>query len=73
MQEVMTVANDTKNVFRGTVAAEDVLRAYETGDEVSLFVGSVLLVVLTFVPFTRGCMCGGWRASGLTKRFCEIS
>ncbi|KAI1790099.1 hypothetical protein LXA43DRAFT_947736 [Ganoderma leucocontextum] len=33
MQEVMTVANDTKNFFRGTVTAEDVLRAYESGDE----------------------------------------
>ncbi|PIL29265.1 hypothetical protein GSI_09315 [Ganoderma sinense ZZ0214-1] len=33
MQEVMTVANDIKNVFRGTVTADDVLRAYESGDE----------------------------------------
>nr|VWO99487.1 Tetrathionate reductase subunit B (Tetrathionate reductase subunit TtrB) [Ganoderma boninense] len=41
-QEVMTVANDTKNAFRGTVTAEDVLRAYERGDEV----GVVMVIVL---------------------------
>ncbi|KAM5539717.1 hypothetical protein V8D89_006530 [Ganoderma adspersum] len=33
MQEVMAVANDTKNLFRGSVTAEDVLRAYQSGDE----------------------------------------
>ncbi len=36
MQEVMAVVNDSKNLFRGTVTAEDVLRAYESGHEVSL-------------------------------------
>ena len=61
MQEVMAVANDSKNVFRGTVTAEDVLRAYESGDEVSLLVGFVSSFVLTVV-LARGCMCGGWRA-----------
>ena len=61
MQEVMAGANDTKNLFRGTVTADDVLRAYESGDEVSLLGGSVLTVVLIMVRF-RGCICGGWRA-----------
>ena len=61
IQEVMTVANDTKNVFRGIVTVEDVLRAYERGDEVSLHVCSMLPVVL-IVVLSRGCTCGGWHA-----------
>ena len=42
-QEVVTVANDTKNLFRGTVIEEDVLRAYESGEEVS--------VIVRFAPY----------------------
>ena len=56
MQEVMTVANDIKNLFRGTVAAEDILRAYESGEEVSVL-GIASSIVLTIVP-DSGCIYG---------------
>ena len=56
-QEVMTVANDTKNRFRGTVTEEDVLRAYERGEEVSVIVRFAPFIILT-MALIRGCAHG---------------